>query len=69
MSINKAKLFKTAMIEWDAVNVPEGFSPGEFVAVRYNGRGAFGLNFAISKSDTMSNPVVVSEYILTRFVL
>lgn len=69
MSIEKAKMYQTARISKQAGELPEGFYAGEYVAVRYIGRGAFGLNFQVAHSRAFELAAVLSENDLENFVL
>lgn len=69
MTITKAKLFQTARIREDAHELPEGFYPGEYVAVRFISKGAFGLNFQISHGRKFNDSAVVDEHSLENFCL
>ena len=67
MTINKAKLYKTAVIENPIEG--SGLVKGDVVSVKFVGRGAFGLNFLIEADYLGVLPMTVSEHDLTNFVL
>jgi len=66
-SVGKAKLYKTAQFIHGAWDVPQGFTPGEFVAVSFL-RKAMGV-CVFQCTNANGEVAAISEFELERFVL
>lgn len=68
MTEYKAKMYRTAQVVDRNVPIPDGFKPGDFVAVMYLGVGSFGERlFQCRKAD--GTVAAIGEYSLDRFCL
>ena len=67
MSIKKARMYKTARFIEKAWDIPEGFTPGEFVSVSYLYK-ATGVS-VFQCTNAAGSIAAISEFELEDFVL
>ena len=64
----KAAMYKTAQVKISALAIPDGFSAGEFVAVRHIGQREDGMQLFDCTNIALIHGVI-SEHELCSFVL